>query len=90
MEPDRPAAADASTAIEAEYIGSRTVHADSSTAVNVPVTFGGARPYPQLNAFTTIRWDGWATFNALTLKATRRFARGPVVRRQLHVVEVHG
>jgi hypothetical protein len=62
-----------STTIEAEYIGSRTVHADSSTAVNVPMTFGGPRPYPNLNAFTTIRWDGWATFHGLTLKAQRRF-----------------
>ena len=65
-----------STTIEAEYIGSRTVHADSATALNVPATFGGARPYPQLNAFTTIRWDGWATFHGLSLKATRRFAKG--------------
>jgi len=65
-----------STTIEAEYVGSRTVHADSSTALNVPMTFAGPRPYPQLNAFTTIRWDGWATFNGLTLKATRRFAKG--------------
>jgi hypothetical protein len=62
-----------STTLEAEYIGSRTVHADSSTAVNVPEAFGGARPYPSLSAFTTIRWDGWATFNGLTLKAVRRF-----------------
>jgi hypothetical protein len=64
------------TTFEADYIGSRTVHADSSTAVNVPTTFGGGRPVPALNAFTTIRWDGWATFNALTLKVTRRFSRG--------------
>lgn len=34
------------------------------------------RPYPDLAAFTTIRWDGWATFNALTLKMTRRFSSG--------------
>ena len=65
-----------SMTIEAEYIGSRTVHADSSTALNVPMTFGGLRPYPQLNAFTTIRWDGWATYNGLTLKASRRLAKG--------------
>ncbi len=64
------------TTLSAEYEGSRTVHADSSTALNVPMTFGGPRPYPQLSAFTTIRWDGWATFDALTLKATRRFAKG--------------
>ena len=64
------------TTIEASYVGSRTVHADSATTVNVPETFGGARPYPQLNAFSTIRWDGWATFNGLTLRVTRRFQRG--------------
>jgi hypothetical protein len=64
------------TTIEAEYIGSRTVHADSSTAVNVPMAFGGPRPYPDLNAFTTIRWDGWATFNGLTLKVVRHFTGG--------------
>jgi len=64
------------TTIEAEYVGSRTVHADSSTALNVPITFGGPRPVPQLNAFTTIRWDGYATFHALTLKVSRRFAYG--------------
>jgi Carboxypeptidase regulatory-like domain len=64
------------TMIEAEYIGSRTVHADSSTALNVPMTFSGARPYSQLNAFTTIRWDGWATFDGLTLKVARRLAKG--------------
>jgi hypothetical protein len=64
------------TTLEVEYIGSRTVHADSSTAVNVPMAFGGARPYPDLSAFTTIRWDGWATFNGLTVKAVRRLTGG--------------
>ena len=70
----------ASTAVEAEYVGSRTVHADSATAVNIPLPGSGAvqarRPYPNLAAFTTIRWDGWATFHALTLKVTRRFTSG--------------
>jgi hypothetical protein len=70
----------ANTAIEAEYVGSRTVHADSATSVNVPFPGAGTpqerRPYPALAAFTTIRWDGWATFNALTLKVTRRFTSG--------------
>jgi hypothetical protein len=64
------------TTFEASYIGSRTVHADSSTVLNVPSTFGGPRPVPQLAAFPTIRWDGWATFNALTLRTARRFRRG--------------
>jgi Carboxypeptidase regulatory-like domain len=70
----------ANTAVEAEYVGSRTVHADSATTVNVPLPGAGAlqsrRPFPGLAAFTTIRWDGWAAFNALTLKVTRRFSSG--------------
>lgn len=70
----------ANTTVEAEYIGSRTVHADSSTSVNVPAPGPGSvqarRPYPNMSAFTTIRWDGWATFNGLTLKIIRRFASG--------------
>ena len=64
------------TTFEISYIGSRTVHADSATAVNVPSVFGGPRPYPQLAAFSTIRWDGWATFQGMTLRAARRFTRG--------------
>jgi len=65
------------TAVELEYVGSRTVHADSSTAVNLPQPgVQPRRPYPNLNAFTTIRWDGWAFFNALTVKATRHFTNG--------------
>ena len=69
------------TSLEVQYVGSRTVHADSSTAVNVPpipaatttASVQSRRPYPNLNSFTTIRWDGWASFNALTVKVTRRF-----------------
>lgn len=68
------------TAVEAEYVGSRTVHADSATTVNVPVPgpngIQGRRSYPNLAAFTTIRWDGWAKFNALTVKVSRRFSSG--------------
>jgi Carboxypeptidase regulatory-like domain len=65
-----------STSLEISYVGSRTVHADSSTAVNVPNTFGGPRPFPELAAFSTIRWDGWATFQGMTLRAARRFRHG--------------
>jgi hypothetical protein len=68
------------TSVELEYVGSRTVHADSSTAVNLPQPGAGSvqarRPYPNLNSFTTIRWDGWASYNSLTAKVTRRFAQG--------------
>jgi len=72
------------TSVELEYVGSRTVHADSSTAENLPAipaapttaSVQSRRPYPNLNSFTTIRWDGWAFFNSLTVKATRHFTRG--------------
>ncbi len=68
------------TAVQAQYVGSHTVHADSATDVNVPLPGPGSiqarRPYPQLAPFTTIRWDGWAEFNSLTLKVTRRFVSG--------------
>jgi len=72
------------TSVELEYVGSRTVHADSSTADNLPplpaalttASVQARRPYPNLNSFTSIRWDGWAFFNSLTVKATRHFTRG--------------
>ncbi|HEX4134036.1 MAG TPA: carboxypeptidase regulatory-like domain-containing protein [Bryobacteraceae bacterium] len=64
------------TSLEISYVGSRTVHADSATAVNVPAVFGGPRPFPELAAFSAIRWDGWATFHGLTVKATHRFNHG--------------
>ncbi len=68
------------TTLSAQYVGSRTVHADSSTAVNLPLRGPGAvqarRPFPNLNAYTTIRWDGWASFNGLTIEATHRISHG--------------
>jgi Carboxypeptidase regulatory-like domain len=68
------------TTLSAAYIGSRTVHADSSTVLNVPIPGPGAvgprRPIPQMSAFNTIRWDGWATYHALILKVTRRVSNG--------------
>jgi hypothetical protein len=64
----------------AAYIGSRTVHADSATVLNVPTPGSGfiaaRRPIPQLSQFNTIRWDGWADYQALTLKVERRMGRG--------------
>jgi hypothetical protein len=69
-----------STMLTLAYIGSRTVHADSSTVLNVPVPGPGAiaarRPIPQLSQFNTIRWDGWAKYHALTFDVKRRFAKG--------------
>ncbi|HEX3743836.1 MAG TPA: carboxypeptidase regulatory-like domain-containing protein [Bryobacteraceae bacterium] len=66
----------ANSSIEVDYIGSRTIHADSATVQNVPSVYGGVRPYPQLAAFSSIRWDGWATFQALDLRYSYRFSRG--------------
>jgi hypothetical protein len=73
-----------STLLDLLYVGSRTIHADSSTTVNMPplpppgtvTSVASRRPYPQLSAFTTIRWNGWANFNSFTVKATRPFSRG--------------
>lgn len=65
--------------LSAAYIGSHTVHADSSTVLNVPVPGPGAigprRPIPQMSQFNTIRWDGWATYNAMLLGAKQRLSR---------------
>jgi hypothetical protein len=70
----------ANTAFSVQYAGSRTVHADSSTAVNLPPPGAGAvqarRPFSNLNSYTTIRWDGWAAFNGLTFEAIHRFSYG--------------
>jgi hypothetical protein len=66
-------------AFMASYVGSRTVHADSTTVLNVPEPGPGdiapRRPVPQLSGITTIRWDGWANYQAFMLKFTRRMAR---------------
>ena len=68
-----------STVLSLAYVGSRTVHADSGTVLNVPVPAAGAiaarRPIPQLSQVSNIRWNGWATYHALTLSAKRRFSR---------------
>jgi hypothetical protein len=69
-----------STSVSVAYIGSRTVHADSSTVLNVPMPGPGdiavRRPIPQVSQFNTIRWDGWAKYDAFTLNLTRRFTSG--------------
>jgi len=70
----------ASTVLSVAYIGSRTVHADSSTVLNVPLPGPGAiaprRAIPQMSQFNTIRWDGWASYHALSVAAKRRLAKG--------------
>ena len=67
-------------AVEASYLGSWIVGADSSTVLNVPSPgpgpIGPRRPVPQLSNVTAIRWDGYSIFHALTLRAEQRLARG--------------
>ncbi|HYL36738.1 MAG TPA: carboxypeptidase-like regulatory domain-containing protein [Bryobacteraceae bacterium] len=69
-----------STTLTLAYIGSRTVHADSGTLLNVPLPGAGVisarRPVPQLSQISDIRWNGWASYQAVTLDAKRRFTRG--------------
>jgi hypothetical protein len=66
-----------STMLSVAYIGSRTVHADNATVLNVPAAGPGAiaarRPIPQLSQIDDIRWNGRATYHALTLAAKRHF-----------------
>jgi hypothetical protein len=68
------------TSFTAAYIGSHTVHADSSTVLNVPLPGPGAiaprRPIPQMSQFNTIRFDGYAFYDAATFSLKRRFAKG--------------
>ena len=68
------------TVLSAAYIGSRTVHADSGTVLNVPMPGPGAiaprRPISELSQISDIRWNGWASYNALTLSGKRRFSNG--------------
>jgi hypothetical protein len=68
------------TVIEAFYMGSRTTGADNSTIRNVPEPGPGPidmrRPVTALGAVRAIRFDGNSLYQALTLKAQRRFARG--------------
>lgn len=68
------------TVFSLSYIGSRTLHADSATVLNVPLPGAGLiaprRPIPQMSQISDIRWNGWATYHALTLAAKRRFTKG--------------
>jgi hypothetical protein len=74
-----------STSFQAQYIGSYTVHADNLTLQNLfPDTAlapgpGHVRPIPQMSGFSSVTWDGWEKYNALTLTLTQRVWRGLVI-----------
>jgi hypothetical protein len=65
---------------EVGYFGSRTVHADDPTMQNVPLPGPGPiasrRPVSALAQFSTIRWDGWSSYNALRLRLEKRNEHG--------------
>jgi hypothetical protein len=71
------------TSIQAQYIGSYTVHADNETYQNLfpndgldPATGLHVRPIPQMSGFPSVTWDGWEKYNALALTFTQRAWRG--------------
>ncbi len=70
----------ASMILSLAYIGSRTVHADSSTVLNVPLPgpapISARRPIPQLSQISDIRWNGWDSYHAFTMDVKRRFTGG--------------
>ena len=74
-----------STSIQAQYIGSYTVHADNETYQNLfPDNALAAgplhvRPIPQMSGFPSVTWDGWEKYHALALTFTQRLWRGLTV-----------
>lgn len=74
------------TAIEAQYVGSYTVHADNETYQNLipdnclnPASGCHVRPIPQMSGFPSITWDGWEKYHALTLTLTQHLWHGLLV-----------
>ncbi len=75
-----------STSFQAQYIGSYTVHADNLTLQNLfpdnglnPASGLHVRPIPQMSGFSSVTWDGWEKYNALTLTFTQRLWHGLTV-----------
>ena len=71
------------TSIQAQYIGSYTVHADNETYQNFfpnnglnPASGLHVRPIPQMSGFPSVTWDGWEKYHALALTFTQRVWRG--------------
>ena len=69
-----------STMVAIDYMHSKIDGADSSTVLNVPSPgpgpIGPRRPVPQLANITSIRWDGYSIYDAVTVKAEQRSSRG--------------
>lgn len=75
------------TALQAQYIGSYTVHADNETYQNLfpdsclnPATgCSHVRPIPEMSGFPSVVWDGWEKYHALALTLTQHLWHGLVV-----------
>jgi hypothetical protein len=68
------------TVLEFSYVGSNIQGADSSTVRNVPLPGSGPiaprRPVPALSSFNSLRWDGYSTYHAGTVRIEKRLSRG--------------
>lgn len=66
------------TVVEVSYIGSNIQGADSSSVRNVPLPGSGPiaprRPVPALSSFTSLRWDGYSSYHAVTFRIERRLS----------------
>ncbi len=74
------------TSIQAQYIGSYTVHGDNYTEQNLfpdaclNLASGcHARPIPSMSAFSSVTWDGWAKYDALAITLSQHLWRGLLV-----------
>jgi len=74
-----------SSSIQAQYIGSYTVHADNFTYQNLfpntalPAGPLHVRPIPQMSGFPSVTWDGWEKYHALTVTYNQRLWHGLTV-----------
>jgi hypothetical protein len=75
------------TSIQAQYIGSYTVHADNETyqnffpdsCLNPASGCSHVRPISQMSGFPSVTWDGWEKYHALALTLTQHLWRGLTV-----------
>jgi hypothetical protein len=74
----------AATRLEAFWMRSNTEHADNATVRNVPLPGPGPqaprREVPELSNIRSIRFDGWAQYDAVTAKIDRRYQNGVAFR----------
>lgn len=67
------------TVVEVSYVGSNIQGADSSTVRNVPLPGAGPiaprRPVPALSGFNSLRWDGYSSYHAGTIRIEKRLSK---------------